>query len=700
MKTKHLIKIFTLSFFLAALSCEEDIIIDNLEEVQLESKWLDAKRKTSSISKISSKDIPEVVSYLQSMTSKGYDPNTSKTHQPIIDFEHGVSLTDSLGRTNYTFSMFVPEKKYKGPRLYSLIVGVDAEGRMSNPMVLRLTPKKGQEKKWIEDDFDFSKFKGKVSLHKYTDFFNENPFSRTTDYCPPEYDQYGDPIECVADEVDGGGTGGSGGSYAPAGGATGGCTYSMYWNYCGGSNDNISHPGGPPPICGGDGSGAGWVLETSCPNYTDITIFHKSSGAKSDCPNCETGPSGDVVMYSYDRSVAKLEYYLKEHFDHYLTPSELTWLNINPDIAYNINQPLKTDGFSTSNMAIAYAKLQLNMYGSDITNQHSAFLQEVIRLNSSGTSTAQEFVNTVLKDDWATAMKMLVSGNRIECCQYDPTCCDNEIFHPITQLTARIIIDAKDAVFNYVMFMLETETSWTRRGRAVRGFMEDLGVEVPTDIDDRTLGTLFKVRKRNTEIVIEPVGDYADTLIDVGISMLDILSVVSPSKGAGAYLFVKSGGNMTAKAISNYLKLISVNAAKIDGLITKLVPKAKYSLDGTGAFRYLKGHHPLAKIAFNKNKARNYSELDAFSVSKSKLESFGGPDVHNIITGKQTSLYKEFGRTGERLTIEKMADIEINAMVQAGIPEDIATGWVIKALQDLKLQNVKTIPHIPWVGKN
>lgn len=52
------------------------------------------------------------------------------------------------------------------------------------------------------------------------------------------------------------------------------------------------------------------------------------------------------------------------------------------------------------------------------------------------------------------------------------------------------------------------------------------------------------------------------------------------------------------------------------------------------------------------------------------------------------------------LTIEKMTDIKIQAMVNSGVPRDIATGWVVKALEDLKVQGVKAITHIPWNGLN
>lgn len=50
--------------------------------------------------------------------------------------------------------------------------------------------------------------------------------------------------------------------------------------------------------------------------------------------------------------------------------------------------------------------------------------------------------------------------------------------------------------------------------------------------------------------------------------------------------------------------------------------------------------------------------------------------------------------------MEKMAEIEIKAMTNVGIPEDIATGWVVKALEDLENQGVKYITNIPWNGLN
>ena len=57
----------------------------------------------------------------------------------------------------------------------------------------------------------------------------------------------------------------------------------------------------------------------------------------------------------------------------------------------------------------------------------------------------------------------------------------------------------------------------------------------------------------------------------------------------------------------------------------------------------------------------------------------------------------------ERESIETNRDrrnskLEIKAMVNAGIPEDIATSWVVKGLEDLQIKGVKSIANIPWNG--
>jgi hypothetical protein len=74
------------------------------------------------------------------------------------------------------------------------------------------------------------------------------------------------------------------------------------------------------------------------------------------------------------------------------------------------------------------------------------------------------------------------------------------------------------------------------------------------------------------------------------------------------------------------------------------------------------------------------------------------------ISANQRRLYDEayhrLQAMGKQLTIDDVIDIEIRAMVEAGKREVVARGWVIKALEDLKLQNTEGITNFPWHGSN
>ncbi|TGN26077.1 hypothetical protein [Empedobacter tilapiae] len=87
------------------------------------------------------------------------------------------------------------------------------------------------------------------------------------------------------------------------------------------------------------------------------------------------------------------------------------------------------------------------------------------------------------------------------------------------------------------------------------------------------------------------------------------------------------------------------------------------------------------------------------SISK---DAVGGQSVHNAITGQQNSLYSAWRKANplKQMEIGEMTNIEVKAMVNAGIPEDIATGWVVKGLEDMQTKGVKSIANIPWNGVN
>jgi hypothetical protein len=135
----------------------------------------------------------------------------------------------------------------------------------------------------------------------------------------------------------------------------------------------------------------------------------------------------------------------------------------------------------------------------------------------------------------------------------------------------------------------------------------------------------------------------------------------------------------------------------LDDEINYLRSGARFLLNGTGPYRQVRGHHPLAKAAFKGDP--NYDLYDAFSVS---TEVLGGQSIHNAITGKQNSLYSAWKNNNPNkiMTLSDMVGIELQAMIDAGIPADVASGWMVKALENLKEQGVTRITNIPWNGEN
>ncbi|MBF7093607.1 hypothetical protein IUY40_18915 [Flavobacterium sp. ALJ2] len=167
----------------------------------------------------------------------------------------------------------------------------------------------------------------------------------------------------------------------------------------------------------------------------------------------------------------------------------------------------------------------------------------------------------------------------------------------------------------------------------------------------------------------------------------------------------KEVGKKVEKEVAEGLRKVFVK--NLDETLNKLKQKAKYVLEGTGEYSVVKGHHTLAKKAFDNVKEYDYKK--AFSVKPSALEdawktvNSGVPqNIHAKITGQQSSLYTAWKKANplKKMDMEIMADIEIKAMKNVGIPEDVATGWVVKSLEEIKINGVTEIKNIPWNGVN
>lgn len=114
--------------------------------------------------------------------------------------------------------------------------------------------------------------------------------------------------------------------------------------------------------------------------------------------------------------------------------------------------------------------------------------------------------------------------------------------------------------------------------------------------------------------------------------------------------------------------------------------------DGLGTYNDQKGHHIMAKKAFDGNP--NYDGGKGITISQAKLDEFGVK--HATITGQQKSLYSQFAKSGETLTLDAMANIEYQALVNSGIPEAYARNAISQAFADLLKNGVTQTNQIPW----
>lgn len=280
------------------------------------------------------------------------------------------------------------------------------------------------------------------------------------------------------------------------------------------------------------------------------------------------------------------------------------------------------------------------------------------------------------------------------CCP-DPLIYENDKI--VNQWGVEPMQSVVDSSFNLIAFGIGVIRGEEAMGKVVRKFMTELGYDIPSDVPDEYLGSIYRISKRNNVLVVEYKPGLLKVMLEFGLNTLDVISFLSPSKGGGAFLATKAGGPILITNITKYIKKISFDSATLDKVIDKFKKNATFDLDGTGANKSVLGHHPLSKIAFKGDKF--YDAKKAFSVSNARLNKIKAA-LHNKITGQQLSLYKKFAKEGKTLTLDKMAEIEIKAMVNAGVPEDIARGWVVMALKDLKDQGAKIISNIPWGGLN
>lgn len=287
-----------IAILLLLITCQkEDLTIDE-PQTEVENT---SKLKTR---KVSLSQVPLIQDFL-TKEQNGNFFKSSKNSNINLDISNIIEVIDSLDRTNYSFKFTVPNTP--AGTFYNLIVSRTPQGELLTPYVLKFKCDSEYLEEYIANNFDFKYFKGKIGIHKYTDFFKPDEFFKTETLCPPEFDEVGDPIACEETTTQGSSNSGGGGDNSEGSNSAGTGNHS-------GSNNNSSSNGGSSTNSGGSSSSnCDWWTERRptypCPHADYETgclveyliIDCSSSNQKSskntktdvDCPECPQ-PTGTI----------------------------------------------------------------------------------------------------------------------------------------------------------------------------------------------------------------------------------------------------------------------------------------------------------------------------------------------------------------------------------------------------------------------
>jgi uncharacterized membrane protein YgcG/DNA-directed RNA polymerase subunit H (RpoH/RPB5) len=315
----------------SVVNCTKDSFED-IQNLQPNEELL-ASKAPFQIDYLSASQAPVFVKEMLPSRNRGNNLTSTSSYVDsetgaVFDEQTIMKVTDTLGNTNYTIRFGFPHAPER--IFYNLIVGRDAQGVMNEPFIVRYVSDSTSFDAFKSSKYDFSKFRGKITYHKYADFFgtdksligdlvianranirNQSTIDTQTS-CPTEFDEFGDPIACdtviidgTSDGFDGGGGSGTGtgeggtstsGDGTSSGGTIGGgssaqCSWSATWHNCGGSNGNIAHDA---DVCGGDGLGAGWIIVVDCGDLSENNFL--AADSFEECPECTTPTSGIGVL--------------------------------------------------------------------------------------------------------------------------------------------------------------------------------------------------------------------------------------------------------------------------------------------------------------------------------------------------------------------------------------------------------------------
>lgn len=292
----------------------------------LEPETIEVSKNLYTSKMVTLKELPKVKTFFDKEIKPNFYAKTDTERIVFFNEQNVLAIIDTLQNANYSVRFTFSDTPVG--EFYNLVIGTTTEGTLKTPFILKFVCDEDQQDVFVANDYNMNLFKGSIALHKITDYFSVDYFSKTGNPCDPEFDANGNPEPCDATSgnFDGYGSGdateGNGPSeWNPVGGDNG---FGDTGNTGGGSNglDTGSGGGGCSWDVGTtgpcDSGGSGLHSAAACGSnqgvFVQVTIncggVKRPSAAKTttdDCDGCITAFSGVGVNTEEDitRAISK-----------------------------------------------------------------------------------------------------------------------------------------------------------------------------------------------------------------------------------------------------------------------------------------------------------------------------------------------------------------------------------------------------------
>ena len=511
---------------------------------------------------VSIEEIPEIANVLFK-NGKSTQGRTTYLSCGNVDLDDILQLIDEEeGVTNYSFR-FTHENNNENV-FYNYIVTDKGEGNYSESIIKYVPDETFLNNYSIFNPVDIAHFSGNIKVYSYVSFCSSNSKQSKTssDSCPPN-----DIVINPGGGLDNSG-GGSNGTIDGSGPSQDGGGSFCTTSYSIGTTCRYRryHPAN---VCVDDG----WfgIFTIRCHTYS------KTSNT-SDCPKL-TGSFSINLSTLFKELQMALQ----------LSTDQQNWL-------------MDEDNLEVAGQIYGFLESNKDANG-DYTLEAKNFAKEALALE------------IILSKN----LEVVTTGKHPDeinfCCP--GSCCPNQSIYGddkiIQEYGVKPIQSSIDATFNIIVGIATLVGSKNWVGERVRLIMNDIGMEVPVDISNEHLGEFYQIRKKDGQLIVEQREGFLVSMIKFGVDSLDLLAFLSPIKGGGTFLAIKTNG-FTIASLKKLFKHVSDTILSSQRIISGNTTRGVQSLNK----KVSRGDLPYQGISVNQEQVEKI--IKEVMLSKNRLD--------------------------------------------------------------------------------